>query len=59
MKTKIFALLALLIMSLGIVACSRQEVGGQAGTFEEAPCPMDLPKSTPIPTVERSVWRLP
>jgi pimeloyl-ACP methyl ester carboxylesterase len=45
MKTKIFALLALLIMSLGIVACSRQEVGGRAGTFEKAPCPLELPES--------------
>ncbi len=37
------ALLALLTILLGLVACSRQDDRGALSTFQEAACPMELP----------------
>jgi pimeloyl-ACP methyl ester carboxylesterase len=45
MKPQFFALLALLVIPLGLAACDKREVGKYVTTFEEAPCPVELPQS--------------
>lgn len=44
-KAKVFALLALLTMLLGLAACSKGEGNGGGGAFRAAPCPLQLPQS--------------
>jgi len=45
MKPKLFALVVLLAILLGLVGCDKREDSGEVSPFEKAPCPLELPKS--------------
>jgi pimeloyl-ACP methyl ester carboxylesterase len=42
-RLRVFVPLALLTILLGLATCGRQKDGGDVSTFEQSPCPMELP----------------